>query len=735
MFHFSEINSTNFSMSAEANFKRLQSAHQGPGLRFHQDVVASYAIEGKTRGLLVYHTPGMGKTLAAVAVADHFRAQGRVVIFMAPLSLHENFRASMRKYYGMKKLPGLEHNVQQIYFVSTNASNMFEQVARIMTKARERRRATDEGRDADQLADQLSGMDAQLTGVVPRGSKEKFLLNLNNTCIIVDECHDLANSITNLSSNASKLYGSIVRARDIKLLFLTGTPIVNDPFEIVPLLNMLRGYLDGNRTTLFPEYYDEFQQTFTTRERQMKNQHVFLRRISGLVSYYGDLFTGSNSTDFPEELPMIIEKVPMSLEQFQSYNIFREQERRKEFEMQKRRSSSSSKADKHLAIYSSDSKKAAVSSSSYRIKSRQASNFYLPAVTSGAIKDIEAFPIEMLQIDKLAEFSPKFVKMLENIDKHVSKGQLGLVYSEFVTGEGINLFSRTLIANGWDEYLVDDTIGGGSGGAAALMELLVATGGAQPAAKTSLRFAKITGEIDAETRAKLVNTFNTGKDLTLLLISSTGAQGLSLQNVRHIHMMEPYWNISRLRQVIGRGVRYLSHKSLKPEERNVQPYLYLSTYPEALPKKSITEPTTDESIYQGAVDRENLAQQFRMLLVRGSIDCVVHAPAGFGCFRCRPTAAKLYEDNLKDDLRRPETPDCYLDSADAPRAKTQKVKVSKVDLDPELGVSGDYYFTRNGDGQVKLYSYDESLHQYVELKPFQRNYAQVYRAVMAISPA
>lgn len=703
MFHFSEINSTNFTMSAEANFKRLN-VQTGRGLRLHQEIIMRYAISGKTRGLLVYHTPGMGKTLPAAGIADYYRSQGRIVIFMAPLSLHENFKISMRKYYQMKKLDGYDENIKAIHFVSTNASNMFDQVAKVISKV-----------NVTEVTDVLK----------PSDPPERFFLNLSNTALIVDECHDLANSITNLSSNASKFYGSVMKARDIKLLFLTGTPIINNPFEIVPLLNMIRGRM-SNGQTLFPEYYEDFTNAFVGKDHNVINENVFLRRISGLVSYYGDLFTDSGKkSDFPEEKNLIIEKVPMSMEQFQNYSIYREKERRKEAESQMRKSGS--KKDKHLAIYSRDSRKSAVSSSTYRIDSRQASNFYLPAGKSTKLQSIENFPEESLRLPALLEYSPKFAKALSNIEKHVAHGQLGVVYSEFVSGEGINLFSRTLQANGWEEVMLDTR--GGLINELDSLGLLIQGGGDQPAAKKVLRFARITGEVDADQRSQIVQLFNSesnknGADLMLLLISSTGAQGLSLHNVRHIHMMEPYWNISRLRQVIGRGVRYLSHKTLKPEDRNVQPYLYISTYPEKFPLKSIKEPTTDESIYKGAVDRETLAQQFRMLLVRGSIDCSIHASADFGCFKCQPTSAKLYEETLKDDLLRPETPDCS--SSGTEQVKKQKRKVMKVDIDPDLGI---YYFSKE-DGAIQIFTYDESLHQYIELKPFQKNYAQVFRAIV-----
>ena len=41
-------------------------------------------------------------------------------------------------------------------------------------------------------------------------------------------------------------------------------------------------------------------------------------------------------------------------------------------------------------------------------------------------------------------------------------------------------------------------------------------------------------------------------------------------------MLDPWWNINSYNQVIGRGVRRLSHKNLPKEERNVTIYLHLS---------------------------------------------------------------------------------------------------------------------------------------------------------------
>jgi hypothetical protein len=64
-----------------------------------------------------------------------------------------------------------------------------------------------------------------------------------------------------------------------------------------------------------------------------------------------------------------------------------------------------------------------------------------------------------------------------------------------------------------------------------------------------------------------------------MIISSAGAEGISLTCVRQVHILEPYWNFVRINQVFGRAIRLKSHNDLEPSQRNVEKYIYLSTIP------------------------------------------------------------------------------------------------------------------------------------------------------------
>jgi hypothetical protein len=68
------------------------------------------------------------------------------------------------------------------------------------------------------------------------------------------------------------------------------------------------------------------------------------------------------------------------------------------------------------------------------------------------------------------------------------------------------------------------------------------------------------------------------KILQLLMASSSGAEGITLNNVRHVHIMEPHWTPSRHDQVIGRAIRICSHATLPLGDRTVKVNFYISVF-------------------------------------------------------------------------------------------------------------------------------------------------------------
>jgi superfamily II DNA or RNA helicase len=74
-----------------------------------------------------------------------------------------------------------------------------------------------------------------------------------------------------------------------------------------------------------------------------------------------------------------------------------------------------------------------------------------------------------------------------------------------------------------------------------------------------------------------VSKYNKGITQVLLL-SSAATESLDLKSTRQIHVMEPFWNKSRIYQVIGRAIRFKSHYSLDLKDQNVKIFEWISVF-------------------------------------------------------------------------------------------------------------------------------------------------------------
>ena len=134
-----------------------------------------------------------------------------------------------------------------------------------------------------------------------------------------------------------------------------------------------------------------------------------------------------------------------------------------------------------------------------------------------------------------------------------------------------------------------------------------------------MRYAVWSSDVSMDKREEIKAVFNqkdnqNGSKLRILIISPSGKEGLSLYNVKQIHILEPYWNMKRIEQIIGRGVRYCSHKHLPENTRNVKVYIYLATY-----KGSGN--TIDMYIQKMALGKDKLISKFEMAIKESAIDC------------------------------------------------------------------------------------------------------------------
>ena len=450
------------------------------------------------------------------------------------------------------------------------------------------------------------------------------------------------------------------------------------------------GELDVERVTTemlecLPSDYDEFEKTFLDG-LNIKNPLLFQRRIQGLVSY----FKGADERLLPRRVDdeHMLEKVEMSSEQFNSYLETRWAELKADANRRQKR-----RMDED--------------SGSFRVNSRLACNYAIPPdlipasvrqqireakdpaeakalakeQKESALSRLREAPDRYLSERALAIFSPKMLKILKNMQ--ASLGERGswnnqFLYSQYKSLEGVGVFTAILDANGWQPYrIIQDDAGqwieDPSLDPAKPAYALFTGGEGMVSTEVKSEFSTVRRDAikrsatNSEVREYMRQIFNNSYEdsmppslkasvegrgsrlLCLMMATSAGAEGITLANVRHVHIMEPHWTPARHDQVIGRAIRICSHAKLPMAERTVKISFYLSVFTEAQAKstegatnvvpirRSDTglkryegdPPTeafmsTDEYLYNAAYEKDKINARISVLLKQSAVDCEVH---------------------------------------------------------------------------------------------------------------
>ena len=108
-----------------------------------------------------------------------------------------------------------------------------------------------------------------------------------------------------------------------------------------------------------------------------------------------------------------------------------------------------------------------------------------------------------------------------------------------------------------------------------------------------------------------------GSKIKIVIGSTVASEGLDFKCVRSIHVLEPWHNVNKLEQVIGRGIRNCSHKYFdesEKEKRNITIYLHAAMTDN--PEKE----TIDTYLYRYAEKKSRQIGEIEMILKRCAVD-------------------------------------------------------------------------------------------------------------------
>jgi Type III restriction enzyme, res subunit/Helicase conserved C-terminal domain len=266
-----------------------------------QDFIRHYLTPNNPyKGMLLWHSVGVGKTCTAIATATStFEKEGWTILWVTRTTLKDDIWKNMFDIV-----------------CSLSMQERLSKGGKLPIKLADRMRLVPSNwsirpMSYKQFTNLISGTNKMYQDLVKKNGADD---PLKKTLIIIDEAHKLYGGYDLLPAEKpdmkkfkaalNKSYNSS-GAESVKLLLMTATPYSKDPLEMVKLLNLIK----ENKEQL-PTNFDEFAQVFLDRNGMFtkEGQDLYLNQVTGLISY---LDRGSDAREFAQPKIELV-NVPMS---------------------------------------------------------------------------------------------------------------------------------------------------------------------------------------------------------------------------------------------------------------------------------------------------------------------------------------------------------------------------------------------------------------------------------------
>ena len=614
------------------------------------------------KGILLMHGVGTGKTMAAINIAEQFKEQlkkynTRIIVLVSGPNTKKNFEKelliSTNNTYLQQDLLKYMTN-DEIFKEKKKALYNALQYYKIMSYKSFHKKVLGE----KIIEKKLIG-ESKLKSFYKKTEEGEFertigidkISHLNNSIIIVDEAHNITD---NEYGQALKKVLSV--SENVRIILMTATPMTNFADEIVDLLNFIKPTNDQiERNKIFLGEKNSLLKLKPDGLKYLKE------KSTGLISYYRGAipYTFAKRSDegiIPKEL-LFTPVIKCTMEKFQN-NIYLEfmKKNNDDLILEKNNSCTSGiillgnfvfpglnkNKDDLIGFYTNEgihillsqlSTDANILCSLINKKIFNGKfNFYdEQRLLIAKKKNITGL---ILKKENIKHFSSKYYTILNNIEQLVEnkKGSsIAFIYSNFVNAGGIHLMAETLIQNGYLEYqnnfnnydIKEDTLDYKTGltftefkkknlSSFRPATFLLITG------DTGESFEEIS-DIKQKYIQEIFNSSDNieGKNIKFILGSKVMNEAITLKNVKEVHILEPFWNISKIEQVIGRAVRICVHMDVitdkyKYPEVNIYRYVISNNH---------NELSSDEILYKKAEIKYLLVKEVERSLKENALDC------------------------------------------------------------------------------------------------------------------
>lgn len=610
---------------------------------------------------LLFHGVGVGKTCAAVQVAENWlnmypsvsRDSRRQVIIVAPRAIRDGFKTTI---FNIGKVRiGVDEKTPNFGAQCTGSTYMeltdtlYERDANKIKLAAQRA----VGRRYEFYGYQeFKNVIKKIMGPNKAHQVRNVQAYFNNRLLIIDEAHNLrelpAVDISQIPDEEADLPGGETELEDtaagrqltpylefvlkysagMKLLLLTATPMYNSYREIIYLLNLL---LKNDKKVYIREsdIFADMEGSFTPHGRA---------NLGLIASRYVSFMRGENPESFPLRLKPyeLYTRIPDATHPGEHEPLFEYPtndprgeghevpEEEKEFirHLPIVGTEMSNEMEAAAMVFAATISGGEKGISSFELQRlTQAGNLvvppspdeneeepdsmegfirkYQPRVDAGALElhftktTVAKSPIQYkaryeggarwLGADQIGEWSPKYAKCLSYLQN--AEG-VAFCYARYVQNGAVP-FALMLEANGYKPFgretmLLGDGVQTPGGGQCALCNLRQREHGADTGHEfAQAYYALLTGRVEfspnniAAIQAEQRVENKDGRVIKVVIGSEVAAEGIDLRYVREVHVLDAWFHLNKIEQIIGRGIRFCSHRLLKGENKdNTTIYLH-----------------------------------------------------------------------------------------------------------------------------------------------------------------
>lgn len=649
------------------------------------------SVDTPYNGVLIFHSVGSGKTCTAITIAEQFKENlkkyKKRILVIVKKGIQKNF---IRQIYDLNKemeKTRKDENVQctgNTYSLSEEDRYLTKDQK--LRKIRSNIKQNYQFVGYEQFANEVlrkTDWNGNLNELTPQIIK-KIVREYSNRVIIIDEAHHVNIKGDSEIKKVPPILETIIKySKNVRLILMSATPMYDKPQEIIYLLNLL--LLNDKRQPI--KITDVFDKNGIIKETGKK----ILRDISrGYISYLRgenpitfpiriyppEAIVPKIKYDIngvilkPDEKMKYLRLILCNMCDFQ-YKIYKQILKQTDIiENENKNLDIEDIEDKDITkrnlVYISNivyptktgqivyAKKGFTTSDDgcgafYKItqvidrRKRITFRYQSHVIFNKGTKDEEPF----LAKNKIKKYSDKFFEALNYvIDAH----GIVFVYSRYLPS-GLIPFALMLEQNGIQRYEVDGdkqlldyhaNVKGG-GGKERPICYLCGKYASNPIHKPenpkyhkwyAAKYILLTGDktltkVDIAKATDLINGKNNeyGQQIKIILGNQAVSEGIDFHRIRQVHILEPWYNVSALEQIIGRAIRNCSHKTLKEDERNVEIYLYASISPKNASEKNKLTETIDEHNYRISELKDIKIKSVERVLKESAIDCLLNKEA------------------------------------------------------------------------------------------------------------